>query len=270
MICMSVGCTVTQAHDFWIAASPARAQPGQSVVVTANVGDDSYPVSQNVTLPERIESLRLVGPGTTTLTPSYRVVGKSLAAEVQLPPIATTFMAVMNVKGRFISMPPKEFADYLREEGLVSVLAERQQRGEAARPSRERYSRQAKTLIRAGDGPSAGVTRPAGIVAEIVPATDFTQARAGDKLRFQLLFEGKPVAGAQVSLYSSGTADIKSRRQVVHTRADGHADVELTGSGPYLLTTTLMYRRDGETGPEAADWESYWVSLTFDSVPAGT
>ena len=251
------------AHDFWIAASDWRVNPGATVTITANVGDDSYPVSQNATAPERVESLRLIGPTSSVSKPVFRILGDALAADVVLPTQAGTYMAVLTVKGRFLSMAPKEFETYLKEEGLDGVLADRTRRQETDVPSRERYSRQAKTLIRAGAGSSAHVTRPAEIVAELVPDTDLTQARSGDDIAVRLLFEGRPVANAQVSAYGTGAAPIQARRQTGRTDANGRVHFKLRGAGPYLLTTTHMVRRTGETGPEAVDWESYWVSITF-------
>lgn len=253
------------AHDFWIAASPDRAKPGQVVTVTANVGDDSYPVSQFATAADRIESLRLVGATTRDISPAYRKRGQALAIDVPLGTESTTYMAVLAVKPHFLSMQPRAFEDYLREEGLTDVLAERQRLGESDLPSRERYSRQAKTLINAGGAASTAVTRPVGLPAEIVPDTDVTRAHVGSDIGLRVLLAGQPAANAQVSLYSSGPGDIHARRQVVRTSEDGRARFRLTGSGPYLVTSTLMVRRQAEAGTGAADWDSYWVSLTFNA-----
>lgn len=261
---VTAGAVTLSAHDFWIAASVPRPRPGTTVVITANVGDNSYPDSQSVTAPERIESLRLVGPSSSLLTPKFRTLGNALATDVVLPPAPATYMVVMTVKGRFLSMGAAEFTDYLNEEGLTAVIAERQRRGEASLPSRERYSRQAKTLIHAGDGPADHVTRPVGLVAEMVPDTDVTRAHVGDTIAARLLFDGQPVANAQVSEYAAGPGHIVTRRQIARTDKSGRASFVLRGQGPFLLTTTHMVRRTGETGPDAADWESYWVSLTFD------
>jgi hypothetical protein len=140
------------AHDFWLAASRWHVAPSATVIVTANVGDNIYPRSESATAAERVESLRLVGPASTLLTPKYRTVDKSLAANVTLPSPPATYMAVMVVKGRFLSMEGKAFIEYLKEEGLESLVDEVNRRGEANRKSGERYWRDAKVLIRAGDG----------------------------------------------------------------------------------------------------------------------
>lgn len=261
--------SVAFGHDFWLATSRWHVAPGATVVITANVGDDIYPRSENATQPDRVESLRLVGPTTTMLTPVYRSVEKSLAADVTLPASPGTYMTVMVVKGRFLSMEGDKFIDYLKEEGLDRLVEEVNRRGEGRKKSRERYWRDAKVLIRAGDGPSEQVTRPVGLTAELVPDADLTKARVGDTVGVRLLSEGKPVGGAQVSLTAAAPGPITARVTRARTDADGRARLTIAKRGPYLLTTVHMVRREGETGEQAVDWESYWCSLTFDVAPSG-
>ena len=43
--------SVAFGHDFWLATSGWHVAPGATVVVTANVGDDIYPRSENATAP---------------------------------------------------------------------------------------------------------------------------------------------------------------------------------------------------------------------------
>ena len=122
-------------------------------------------------------------------------------------------------------------------------------------------------LIHAGDGPSDHVTRAIGLPAELVPDTDLTQAKVGDTIGVRLLADGKPVAGAQVSLTAAAPGPIASRVSRVRTDREGRARLTIAKSGPFLLTAVHMVRREGETGEQAADWESYWCSLTFDVMP---
>ena len=257
------------AHDFWLATSRWHVPPGATVVITANVGDDIYPRSENATAPERVESLRLIGPTMTVLTPQYRVIDKSLTADVTLPPVPATYLAAMVVKGRFLSMEGKAFIDSLTEEGLDRLVEEVTRRGEGEKKSRERYWREAKVLIRAGDGASEHVTQPVvGMAAQLVPDTDLTRAKLGDSIGVRLLAEGKPVDGAQVSLTAAAPGPITSRVTHARTDADGRARLTVAKQGPYLITSVHMVRREGETGEQAADWESYWCSLTFDVAPS--
>ena len=270
MLCALLTASAAFAHDFWLATSRWHVAPGATVIVTANVGDDIYPRSENATAPDRVDSLRLVGPATTVLTPAYRTIDKSLAADVTLPKAPATYLVAMVVKGRFLSMEGPKFIDYLKDEGLGHLVEEVNRRGEGTRKSRERYWREAKVLIHAGDGPSDQVTRPVpGMAAELVPDTDFTRAKVGDTIGVRLLSEGKPVAGAQVNLTAGAPGPIKNRVVRGRTDADGRVRLTISKRGPYLLTSVHMVRREGETGEQAADWESYWCSVTFDIARAG-
>jgi hypothetical protein len=60
----------------------------------------------------------------------------------------------------------------------------------------------------------------------------------------------------------------KARMARARTDPEGRTLLKLVGKGPYLLAAVGMIRRAGENGPEAADWESYWCSLTFDLANA--
>ncbi len=47
----------------------------------------------------------------------------------------------------YIKLEPDEFEDYLREDGMEYIIAERATRGESRKPGRERYSRFIKALL---------------------------------------------------------------------------------------------------------------------------
>ncbi len=253
------------AHDFWLAASRWHAEPGASVTVTANVGE-RFPVPTAYTDPSRIEAIELVGPSRRgRLSPLFRREGDSLALTLDLPKAAATYMVVMVVKPRFIEIPAPDFTTYLTHEGLDWVIAERQRRGESGAPGRERYARYAKLLVRAGDGPGEHVTRPLGLPAELVPLTDPTRLRRGDVLAVRLLADGQPVRGALVGAIDAGSTGAPDDWPLrARTDAEGLVRFRLEAPGPWLVRSVHMVRREGESGPEAADWASFWASLAFD------
>src|SRR5512144_3213260 len=117
--------TILHGHEFWLAVSQWKARPGSTITLTADVGDNTFPVSQSFTQPDRVESVRVIGPGAQPLTPKFHQLGESLSTEVTLPLTPATYVIVMSVKGRLLSMPADQFAEYLKEEGLDGVLAER-------------------------------------------------------------------------------------------------------------------------------------------------
>ena len=253
------------AHDFWLAASSWHATPGSTVTLTANVGD-RFPVAGSYTDPDRVDSVTLLGPGgRLAVQPDFRRERDSLATDLHLPPTPGTYVALMVIKPRYIEIAPRDFTAYLRHEGLEHLVSERERLGEPGNPGRERYSRYAKILIRAGDGPADHVTNPAGLKAELVPLVDPTTLRRGGILAVRLLANDRPVSGALVGAINAGShgaADdwpLKGR-----TDAEGVVRFQLDEPGPWLVRSVHMVRRGGESGPQAVDWESFWASLAFD------
>lgn len=268
-LCWLASIALLGAHDFWLAASVWHAAPGTRITVTANVGE-RFPVPTSYTDPARVESVELLGPaGRVRLQPAFQRDGSSLVVPVDLPATPATYVVLLTIKPRFIEIPPADFTTYLTHEGLERVIAERARRGESAKPGRERYSRYAKLLVRAGDGPADHVTRPLGLPAELVPLGDPTRLRPGDTLAVRLLVHGQPVRDALVGAIDAGSKGapddwpLKDR-----TGRDGVVRFHLESPGPWLIRSVHMVRREGETGPEAVDWESFWASLTFDTDPS--
>ncbi len=130
--------------------------------------------------------------------------------------------------------------------------------GESDKTTKERYARYAKIALRNGAGPGLHMTRAAGLRAEFIPATDPTIVRAGGALTVQLLAEGKPVSGAQVSAVSG------EKPVSVQTDKDGRATFTIDRAGAWLIKTVHMVRMPQ---PAEAEWESYWVTLAFHTAP---
>jgi uncharacterized GH25 family protein len=163
-----------------------------------------------------------------------------------------TLVAASNV----ITMQAGEFHEYLSEEGLTSALETRKRRGESDAPARERYTKFAKTIVRAGQG-DGGFARAAGLPLEFVPERDPFTTGHGEALSVRLLFNGAPAADVQVIVAS--TSDPKPRA-VGRTDAAGRIHVPLD-AGRWRLHAVLMER---SAEPAIADWESYWATLTFE------
>ena len=264
LLALAASATVV-AHEFWIAPAMWQVAPGQRATILINVGD-RFPDATSFTAPERIDSVRLVGPAEETpIPPPFRRDKNSLAASVRVPMTPGTYIGVVVIKPRFIEIKAADFERYLTHEGLDAVIAGRARAGESTRPGRERYSRFGKTLIRVGDAQAgANATRPVGLRIELVPLTDPTTVKPGERCRFRLLFDGKAVAGARVgAIFASAKAGPDEWPLTARTGAEGEVEFTLNDRGPWLVRSVHMVRRSSEGGAEAADWESYWASLSF-------
>jgi uncharacterized GH25 family protein len=253
------------AHEFWLTPSSWVAAPGGRVTLLANVGD-RFANASSFTTPDRVESVRLVGPQTDQLVPGpYRRERDSLAADVQLPTIPGVYAGIFVVKPRVGEKTGAIFEEHLRHQGLSDIAAERSRNKETHVAVRERYSRYGKTLMQVGTaGADSIATRPLGLKIELVPLRNPIRLRPGDRLRLRLLLDGQPAAGALVGAIDAD-AKVAADEWPVSGRTDAKGEVGLTlpRRGPWLVRAVRMQRRSAETGPEAADWETYWASLTF-------
>ena len=253
------------AHEFWVTSVQWAVAPGARITLLANVGS-VFPAADSFTVPERIASVRFVGPDTDiAVAPPYRREADSLAADVTAPSAAGTYVGVFAIKPRTAEKSAAVFEEHLKHQGLAQVTAERAARGETAKPARERYSRYGKTLITVGAGgdPSAA-TRALGLKIELVPLVDPTTLAAGSRLRVRLLLDGKPLAGALAgAIYAGAKVTPDSWPLTATTDTRGEVEFTLEHRGPWLVRAVTMQRRENESGPDAADWETYWASLTF-------
>ena len=241
------------AHDFWLAAT----REANATKVSGLVGE-KFPVPDSRTAVDRVDTWRVIGAtGDLGLPRELFQDGEYLATRVTLPSPGV-YLGMMTIFARDIEMKGAEFTDYLRDEGLDQVIAERARLGQTDMPGRERYARYAKIVLPAGAGPSAHLTRPAGMQAELVPSVNPAAVKAGGSFSVQLLVEGKPVAGVQVSAVSRGV-QLDAR-----TDANGWVNFTLPASASWLIKTVHMIRL-AQPGSPAADWQSYWVTLTFEN-----
>ena len=170
-----------RAHDFWLASTSWTPAIGDAWTVTAQVGE-RFPEPQTALTADRVDLWRVLGSqGDVAVSRDFRVEKTRTSVDVKLPQPGA-YLGVMTVVARTIEMTGKEFTEYLNEEGLDAVIAARRTSGDAERPAKERYARYAKIAVRTGSGSAAHMTRPVGLKAEFVPASDPTLLRPGDSL----------------------------------------------------------------------------------------
>lgn len=123
------------AHEFWVTPSGWVVQPGARVMILANVGDQ-FPDANSYTTPERIETIRLVGPVSDTLVnPPYRREKDSLAADLQVPSRPGTYVGVVIVKPRVGEKSGPVFQAHIAHQGLDEVGDYRAKHGRSRRPT---------------------------------------------------------------------------------------------------------------------------------------
>ncbi len=247
--------TVAHAHDFWIDPSSYRPGAGATVDVVLRLGHgpDARTVARDETRIERFELAR----GERAVPIGGRA-GADPAGRVAVPADGCWWIAYAGGRS-FSALSPAVFEDYLRRKGLEHIAADRQVRGEGERYGSEIYSRCAKALLQVGDcDTGAQIANPIGLTLEIVPDVDPAVLHPGDRFPVRIFFRGQPVGGVLLEAVPDGD---RTRATRARTDTAGRVRVDLRHGGRWLLSAVHMERA---VGPERADWESWWASLSFE------
>lgn len=247
------------AHDFWIEPATFRPPADSPVRIHLRVGDE-FPGEAVPRRPERIAQFFVRGPlGEKTAVQALPQAEPAGVVRASGPGVHV--LAYVSTGSRS-ELPAEKFERYLKEEGLEAVSRERAGSGEGDKPGIETYYRSVKSVLFVGE-PVAGAEKAVGLPLELVPEQSLAALDGPRKVRFRLLFDGKPVDGARVRARRRGERDAVAENVSARSDRDGRVELELRGDGFWLVTSVHMIRsRD----PSKGDWESYWASLTFETA----
>lgn len=114
-------------------------------------------------------------------------------------------------------------------------------------------------------GPTPDALVPSGKGLELRPITHPSEIYAAQPASFELLFEGKPVSGAQVEVFRSAGA-YDGQKQVggqIATDAAGRFAITPPDAGTYLAL--IRHRTEAPAGAETP-YRSYSYTLTFEAT----
>lgn len=250
-----------EGHDFWVQPAAYWVPPGVEGFFTLQVGHG--PFRQRSLIPlSRILRFEGIGPHDTRidLRPRLQLGGRTSdgASDLQHP---GTYILVLQTDARAYSLLPAiRFNDYLRYEGLTPALDYRERTHRMTMDGSEKYSRQAKALVQVGkpSGPQQQVTRPVGLVLEIVPDVDPYANPRPNTLPVHVLYEGRRLAGALIMLTN---LEHDANPVEVHlTDHNGEAEFVTPRGGEWLLN--VVWTR--VTPPASdTDFETVFSSLSF-------
>ena len=271
---LAAGPAPAAAHDFCLLPESARANPGDPVLIAMHVSE----VFPGEVVPWRtgrvVDFFVADSKGRWDVT-DPPLEGDPSRARIRLRGAGTAIIA-LTTEASYIELPGAEFEAYLRHEGHTQAIDQRRAAGRSDAPGRERYTRHVKTIVNAvGTHASVALTR-AGLTLEIVPETDLSRLKAGDKLPVRLFYRDAPFIEGQVCATWAGRQADKTDNPA-STKADdaGHDDyawcgradgagralVPIQAAGWQMIRTSRMIPlRDDPK----ADWHSYWSSLTFE------
>ena len=258
-ICLAVIMVVISsnalAHEFWIEPLVPVGASDEPIVAKVKVGQNFNGGELYYTPSEVVEAKVTDASGATPLD---RILGDY---PIFKTPPRTEGLHILSYVSKPSTLTYKDDGKYqlfLKNQGLDWVLAEHKKRGLPLFGFKEAFSRYAKALIVRGS--SAGSDKPLGLTYELVALTNPYESAPADLKSFkvQALFEGKPAANAQISIFEkTQTVTLHSTER---TGADGIATIALIKNTRYMLSSVQMVANKPESG---VVWESLWASLTF-------
>lgn len=244
------------AHEYWFEPEKFVLAPNEKTVVRLYVGDGlTKDREERVFQIEKTPVFNLFSAGKTLDL-------KTGLAEGTMPihnfsaDRAGNYLLAMERDWTYIKLEPDKFEDYLREDGMEYIIAEREKLGERKKQGSERYSRFIKSLLQVGERRDATYKKRLGTKLEILPLENPYTKKVGDNLNFQILFDGKPLAGRTVFANNR-----RSETQKMTTDRNGKFSVKVDKSGLWLVRLVYMQRCKNACGE--ADWESFWSAMTF-------
>lgn len=240
------------AHEYWIAPDDHTVAPGETVALRLKVGQ-MLKGSELPFLSNQNAGFRMVAPeGTRDLAG----LDGDIPAAAYLAEAPGLHIAVHQTLPLDLSFESfGEFREYLEYEGLGAVAGRHLARGLPESGIAEAYARSAKALIQVGPARADDSDRPVGLPYELVALGN--PYAGGEALEVQLLWQGEPEAGTQLSIFRETAGGVE--RTLATTDAEGKATVPLGEPGLYLLNAVHIEPSDGPH-----HWLSDWASLTFE------
>jgi len=247
------------AHDYWLEPAQTLAEPPATVALRLLVGENLHADEEREFAAARVPRCEVVtAAGRQDLRPRL-VEGAKPFGRIELT-ASGTHLIVLERTPATITLEPAKFTEYLQEEGLDEIVAERSRRGETNRAGRERYARFLKCFVRSGTKVEA-VVPGAMQRLDIAPGLHADRAmRTGDGMRVRFTFDGAPLKHA-AAFAAVRRADGTVATQKITTDDDGWTTVRLTDAG--LWVVRLVHMRRAPADDNAVDWESYWAACSF-------
>lgn len=244
------------AHEYWFEPETFFPKQEEKTVVHLYVGDGlTKDREERPFQPEKTPLFKLFSvKNDWDLKPS--LVENALPIYTFSAGDAGNYLLAMERNWSYIKLEAGKFEDYLREDGIEFIIAERAKLGESKKEGSERYSRYLKSLLQVGDKRTDVYKKKLGMKLEIMPLENPYSKRVGDKIKFQIFFDGKPLADR--TIFANNRT---SETQKTKTDKDGKATFKLDRSGLWIVRLVNMQRCQIDCGE--AVWESFWGAITF-------
>lgn len=254
--------TAAMAHDYWITPDHYSLDKGDTLTANLYVGGDLVPEVSRALSYDMTKSYHLItSRGTIDLlaeTPdgtdpffSRKMTDEGLA------------MIAMERKFYRAEMTDKQFSDALEHEEMNDLIALRQKIGHKD-IDYKRYGRSIKSLVRVGDKSDGDLYKKIlGHQVEIILLDNPFTLKEGDKIRVQLLNQGKPLANKLIKAMNRDDKGYFLVQKAL-TDQDGKASFVVGEKGHWVIRVSHMWYCP-DCGPDSGkvNWEQYFSTYSF-------
>jgi uncharacterized GH25 family protein len=226
-----------QAHKPWLLPSSTEVEAGRDgsawVTFDAAISEGLFDIDH---MPLGLDGLLITAPDGATLTPENVNKGKLRSTfDLKLSKPGTYKVALVsaNVMGSYKDKEGNTKRFRATEETLAKEVP-----ADAQEVKVSRMQSRLETFVSTGT-PDLAVFKPTGVGLEMVPVTNPTELRAGEKATWRFLVDGKPAANQGVSLIQGGVryrGTLGEIRQ--NTDAKGELTLTLPAAGAYMVSTS--------------------------------
>jgi uncharacterized GH25 family protein len=245
------------AHEFWLEPQRFYLHKGEMLTLKFLVGEDFTGVNWKGNR-SSVERLTLFYNGIQDdlgpLIPDT-LGGDSLS--LQFFDEGTAMIAYQSTN-KSITLPPDQFLEYLKEDGLDNAIRFREEHQESDSSGKELYQRCAKTIFQVGASKTEAYREVCGLPTELVPLSNPYHLKKGDSIAIKLLAGGTPVAGKKINTWHRLNG--KTTRTELHSDNEGIVKFPVSLVGKWMVSSVTMERLENN---ENADWQSFWATLTW-------
>lgn len=258
-ICVTIGllCVsfLTHSHETWLLPeSFVLAEPGRvqfSLASGMEFGGDGVGIEA-----DRIIASAILSSGDEGALRAGEKRPHALLLEGELQ--SGNACAYVQLAPRYLELDPESIEHYFDEIGASRAIREAWYASDQPERWRESYSKLAKTFLRTGAPVEVGSPcwkHSLGEGLELIPLSDPTDLRAGQRLSFRVLRNGERFAGQAVGVVRAG----EERGELAFSASDGLVDFTFDQPGTYLLYATVLRRVERSD----LDWESDFTTITL-------
>jgi uncharacterized GH25 family protein len=246
---------VAQAHEFWLQPDKFFYRRGEVLKLNFMVGENFAGERWDLKRHRLVRFDHHAGNDSKGLIEEV-VPGEGNNLELKLEREGT-HLFVMQSNNAFIELDAEQFNAYLKEDGLEDIIEYRAKTNSQSKGAKEYYQRCAKLLVQVGSTTDETFSKRTGTPIEIIPVKNPYALKPGAEMKFQVVFEGKPLEFSLVKVWNR--KDNRTTVQNIYTEKNGTFTTRLSNTGMWMVSCVKMVPAR-EAG---ADWQSYWGSLVF-------